>query len=178
MTSNYFEFFDLPKNLVIDLKDLEQRFYNLSRKWHPDRFARASAAEKEQSLEATAILNDGYRTLRDPIARTLYLLKQEGFDIGEQGTKDVPPDLLEEVFELNMAIEELKEGDDSAKSQLEAARHRFEGMRDELDREMQQQFEQWDARHDRATLTELRNLLNRRKYITNLISQTHVPDRI
>ena len=178
MTSDYFEFFGLPRSLVVDLKDLEQRFYALSRQWHPDRFARRSAAEKEESLQATAILNDGYRTLRDPVARLMYLLKLEGFDVGEQGTKDVPPDLLEEVFELNMAIEELKEGDESALPQLAAARHRFEGMRDELDREMQQKFGDWDAGHDRATLADLRALLNRRKYITNLIGQTHVPDRV
>ena len=106
----FFEFFELPRNLVIDLKDLEKRFYTLSRKWHPDMFARKSEAEKQQSLDATALLNDAYRVLRDPIRRSLYLLKLEGFDIGEQGTKDVPPELLEEVFELNMAIEELERG--------------------------------------------------------------------
>ena len=53
-----------------------------------------------------AILNDGYRVLRDPIKRAEYLLAQEGFDIGEQRSKNVPPELLEEVFELNMLLEE------------------------------------------------------------------------
>lgn len=178
MTSDYFEFFDLPRNLAIDLKDLEQRFYGLSRKWHPDLFARRNPREKEESLEATAILNDGYRTLRDPIARALYLLRQEGFDVGEQGSEDVPSELLEEVFELNMAIEELRDGDDSALPQLESARKRFEGMRDELDSELQEKFAAWDASRDRTTLAGIRGLLNRRKYVTNLISQTHVPDRV
>lgn len=178
MTSDYFEFFNLPRNLAIDTKDLEQRFYSLSRKWHPDLFARAGPQEKEASLEATAIINDGYRTLRDPIARALYLLRQEGFDVGEQGSKDVPPELLEEVFELNMAIEELRDGDDNALPQLESARRRFEDMRDELDSELQAKFAEWDAGRDRNTLADIRGLLNRRKYVTNLISQTHVPDRV
>ncbi len=66
--------------------------------------------------------------------------RQEGFDIGEQGTKDVPPELLEEVFELNMALEELREGDEDARAQLEAAKLRFEGMRDEIDGELQEKF--------------------------------------
>ena len=77
-----------------------------------------------------------------------------------------------------MALEELKHGDDDAIPQLEAARARFEGMRAELDVEMQQKFAEWDTAHDRAVLTELRALLNRRKYITNLITQTNVPDRV
>src|SRR5579862_81744 len=133
----YFEFFELPPNLAIDLKDLEKRFYSLSRKWHPDMFARKSEPEKQQSLDATALLNDGYRILRDPIQRAMYLLKLEGFDIGEQGTKDVPPELLEEVFELNVAIEELKDGDDSVRPQLEAAEKKFEGMKSDIDRELE-----------------------------------------
>ena len=174
----YFEFFEIPPTLSIDLKDLEKRFYALSRKWHPDMFARKTAAEQDMALQATALLNDGYRVLRDSVQRALYVLKLEGFDVGEQGTKDVPAELLEEVFELNMAIEELKDGDESARPQLEAARERFEGMKLALDEELATQFSAWDAGHDRALLTEVRQLLNRRKYITNLIQQTHVPDRV
>jgi molecular chaperone HscB len=174
----YFEFFEIPPTLSIDLKDLEKRFYALSRKWHPDMFARKSADEQDAALQATALLNDGYRVLRDPIQRALYVLRLSGFDVGEQGTKDVPPELLEEVFELNMAIEELKDGDESARPQLEAARARFEGMKVTLDSELSAKFSAWDAGHDRALLADIRQMLNRRKYITNLIQQTHVPDRV
>ena len=104
LRADYFEFLELPRNLTIDLKDLEKRFYTLSRQLHPDLYARKSAAERDYALEASAVLNDAYRALKDPISRALYLLKIEGFDIGEQGTKDVPQELLEEVFELNMAL--------------------------------------------------------------------------
>jgi molecular chaperone HscB len=169
---NYFEFLDLPGNLSLDARDLEKRFYAMSRQLHPDVHSRKSPAERQQAEESTAILNDAYRTLRDPITRAEYLLKLEGFDIGEQGTKDVPPELLEEVFELNMAIEE------ADSDQLESARQRFEGMRAGLDAELQQAFVQWDSTGQREVLSALRALLNRRKYITNLITQTNVPDRV
>ncbi len=169
----YFEFFDLPRNLALDAKDLEKRFYALSRQLHPDLYSRKEPREREYSLEATAILNDAYRALRDPIARAQYLLKLEGFDIGEQTTKDVPPELLEEVFELNMALEE------DARPELEAARRKFEGMRGEIDADVEQKFLDWDAARNRETLAAIRGLLNRRKYITNLIAKTnHVPDRV
>ena len=168
MTREYFEFFGLPRNLAIDTTDLEKRFYALSRKVHPDLYARKSHAEQEEALEASAVLNDAYRTLRDPVARLTYLLKLEGFDIGEQGTKDVPPELLEEIFELNMALEE-----DPADS---AGRARFLEMRSDIDAAMQTKFSEWDAGHTRDSLTALRGLLNRRKYISNLIDKTNVPD--
>ena len=77
-----------------------------------------------------------------------------------------------------MAVEELQDGDESARAQLDSARQRFETMRAELDAELQQKFAAWDANHDRAALTEIRAVLNRRKYITNLIAKANVPDRV
>src|SRR5665213_3049845 len=150
MTRNYFEFFDLPHRLEIDLKDLEKRFYALSRRHHPDLHARKSAPERAEAEEATAILNDAYRTLRDPIQRAGYLLRLEGFDVGEQTTKDVPPELLEEVFELNMALE------DADAPQIEAACQKFEAMREEIDTLIEQTFACWDTGRDRETLATLR----------------------
>jgi molecular chaperone HscB len=176
---DFYEFFDIPRQLAIDPKDLEKRFYALSRQLHPDLFSRKPAREQEYALEASAVLNDAYRALKDPILRALYVLKREGFDIAEQGTKDVPPELLEEVFDLNMALEELREGDEDARAQLDSARHRFEGMRDGIDAQMREKFAEWDNGNDRAKLDEIRGLLNRRKYITNLIARTdeaHVSD--
>jgi molecular chaperone HscB len=168
MSPDYFQFFDLPRTLAIDLTDLETRFYALSRKYHPDVHARRSAVEREQAEESTAVLNDGYRTLRDPMARAGYLLKLEGFDIGEQTTKDVPPELLEEVFELNMELEDDPGNED--------VRRRFLAMRSEVDSEIGRTFSEWDSGRDRQSLVALRGLLNRRKYISNLISKTNVPD--
>jgi molecular chaperone HscB len=172
LSADYFEFLELPRSLAIDLKDLEKRFYALSRQLHPDLYARRSPAEREYAEEASAVLNDAYRALKDPISRAQYLLKLEGFDIGEQGTKDVPPELLEEVFELNEALE------DPGSSDLEALRHKFEIMRAEIDSELQMKFAAWDAAQNRDILNEVRALLNRRKYITNLIDKANVPDRV
>ncbi len=87
---NYFEFFELPQ---ADHRpgDLEKRFYALSRQWHPDRFARAGAEEQQEALDATALLNDAYRTLRDPVPRAEYLLSSKGMDSPSSDAKDVPP---------------------------------------------------------------------------------------
>ncbi|HEX7360437.1 MAG TPA: Fe-S protein assembly co-chaperone HscB [Bryobacteraceae bacterium] len=174
LSQNFFEFFGLDRKLIVDTDALQERFYELSRQWHPDRFSRKSAAEQTQALEATAILNDGYRTLRDPVKRAEYLLKEEGFPIGEQRSKDVPPELLEEVFELNMMLEEIKSGDDSSRPQLETAREKFAGMRAGIDTQLQSLFAKYDASESRSetakqALHEIRGVLNRRRYIENLI---------
>lgn len=171
---NFFDFFGIERRLSLDTESLQKRFYELSRQWHPDRFSRKSAAEQAQALEASSILNDGYRTLRDPVKRAEYLLTEEGFPINEQRSKDVPPELLEEVFELNMMLEELKAGDENARPQLEGAEQNFLKLRGEIDGGLETLFAKYDEADAesptaRQALSEIRGLLNRRRYIENLI---------
>ncbi|MBI1898487.1 MAG: Fe-S protein assembly co-chaperone HscB [Acidobacteria bacterium] len=166
---DYYRFFGLERKLSLDTGDLQHRFYELSRQLHPDRFQRRSPQEQQCSLEASSVLNDGYRVLRNPIERAEYVLKQEGFDIGEQRGKDVPPELLEEVFELNMVLEEMRGGEESARPQLEQARTRFQDMRREIDDQLGELFRNYDESRDRAVLARIRGVLNRRRYIGNLL---------
>lgn len=163
----YYEAFGLESALSLDADDLKKRFYERSRQWHPDKFSRASAAEQAKALEMTAVLNDAFRTLRDPVARVEYFLKENGIEL----SKEAPPELLEEVFELNMALEELREGDDSARPQLVAARQRFVAMRGEIDAALTAASVRFDESKDKAVLDEIRGSLNRRRYIRNLIRE-------
>jgi molecular chaperone HscB len=182
---DYFSVFSLVPKLDLDLGMLEHQFHKLSRKLHPDRFARASASEKDWSLADTALLNDAYRTLRDPIRRTEYLLKLHGAEIGEEHAgkdrKDpsrVPADLLEEAFELNMQLEEMRmskkmgDSDPELQSSLEQASKKFNDMLDEVDRDLREQWQVWDNGEEAARLEaqkKMVSLLDRRRYINNLV---------
>ena len=169
---DYYRVLGLPlRNLNLDPDDLQRRFYDLSRLLHPDRFIRKPELERQYSLDATSVLNDAYRTLKDPVKRAQYVLAQEGFDVGEQRSNDVPPELLEEVFELNMALEEMRGGDSSARPQLESAEQNFEGMMSGIYSELQALFRAHDADPKRETLATIRAVLNRRKYIQNLLNE-------
>ena len=120
--ADYFTFFGLPYKLNVDGTRLERDFYDLSRHLHPDINAIQSEREQQWALEQSSHLNDAYRTLKDPIGRTEYLLRLQGVELEEQSkaaTEEarrtgklkkqvVPPDLLEEVFELNMQLEEAR----------------------------------------------------------------------
>ncbi len=190
--SDFFSVFGLEPRLNLDLPALETEFHRLSRKVHPDRFARAGENEREWSLADTALLNDAYRTLKDPIHRTEYLLKLEGAEIGEEhagkepgnarkGQKDpsrVPADLLEEVFELNMQLEEMRmarkmgEEDPQLTSDLQQAKKKFEGLLADVDDDMRIQWQVWDkgdAAVRLAAQTTMVALLDRRRYLSNLV---------
>ena len=169
--TDYYELLGITRSLNLSLDDLQKRYYELSRQLHPDRFMQKPEVERQRALDMSSALNDAYRTLKDPIRRAQYLLSVEGFDIGEQRSKDVPPELLEEVFELNMALEEMRGGDDSARPQLEAAEKNFGGMLAASDQELASLFVKYDASPSRDVLAQLRNVLNRRKYILNLVTE-------
>ena len=190
--STYFTQFDLPQHLHIDLPALEKSFYAQSRRLHPDRFAARPAEEQQAALAASSTLNDAYRTLRDPILRTEYLLTREGIQLEEQsraatdaakasGTQKkqvAPPDLLEEAFELNMALEELKMGGDDpdVRTQLESERKKFTAMLNETQQQLEALWTNWDTAIDANDVTQkdaakqaMVALLNRRSYIRNLV---------
>lgn len=180
MSLEYYEALGLAPMLSLDAEDLKRRFYERSRQWHPDRFARRGPEQQKMAMDMTAALNDGFRTLRDPVSRAEYFLEQQGMP----PTKTPPPELLEEVFELNMALEELRGGDASVRPQLDDARKRFLGMRSEIDQSLAGLFARYDASKEaegmdqiRATggfieaplLGDIRAALDRRLYISNLL---------
>jgi len=172
---DYYRFFSLPKTLSVDEDLLQQTFYQMSRLLHPDRYGRRPERERLYSLEATAILNDGYRILKDPVRRAEYVLRENGFQVGEGGSNEVPPELLEEVFELNMMLDELKSGDDEVVPQLEESRGRFLAMLDSIDAELEDEFRAHDAAEAGEprveALTSIRGVLHRRRYIRNLVNE-------
>src|SRR5271167_3996830 len=199
---DYFAFFGLPRKLNLDITTLDKDFYELSRKLHPDLNAQAGTQEREWSLQQSSLLNDAHRTLKDPIKRTQYLLKLEGVELEEQSKSAteqartsgqakkqiVPPDLLEEVFELNMQLEELrmqkKMGEDDPALLEEIGKQKFEleAKQEALLQELEYRWKMWDGMIQREQngqpvseeerkqeRDKMVDVLNRRNYIRNLV---------
>jgi molecular chaperone HscB len=196
-SADFFTVFSLPRHLHLDTAALEKVFYAQSRKLHPDRFASRPVAEQEAALEESSRLNDAYRTLKDPIARTQYLLSLEGVELEEQSKAAtdaarasgnekkqlIPPELLEEVFELNMQLMEMKaakefgdQADPDLRRDLEAAAKTFDQKMAETMLELEGLWTRWDAAEDAGDAAErtavkdqLVALLNKRSYLRNLV---------
>jgi len=183
-TVDYFAIFGLPRKLWIEMDGLEKKFLQLSWKLHPDNFVNATERERELSLEKSSQLNDAYRVLRDPVSRVEYLLELEGARKEGEHKQKAPPELLEEVFELNESLDELREAKSSGgdlavlKSRLEAAEKNFQEKLGEVDGQLQSTAKEWDAGADagvdeaarKKIMSRLNELLNRRSYIRNLVT--------
>jgi molecular chaperone HscB len=165
--------------LQIDLEQLERKFHDLSRRYHPDYHTNRAPDQREHSLRMTALVNDAYRTLRDPTRRAEYLVRAQGLTV--DGSK-VGGTLLAEVFEINEGLEELRaarEGGGSVDSLLESIlryREQIAAKRHDYERKLEAAFAEWDRlvtdsapeEERRQYLTKLADIISHSAYIRNL----------
>jgi molecular chaperone HscB len=181
--SDYFSVLGLPRKLQIDPRVLEPIFHALSRRFHPDMYRLASARERIIALENSAVLNQAYRTLRDPFERAAYLLEMEEGRLGDR--KEAPPqDLFEEILEVQelLAEHQFAEGDEKA-----TLTSRLREIRDSLQAEQDQRasalterlFSEWDALYEGSSsptpaqkaplLAQMRDILATRSYLKRVL---------
>lgn len=182
--SDYFSVMGLPPRLNIDPRVLEPIFHALSRRFHPDMYRMAAPRERMIALENSAVLNQAYRTLRDPFERAGYLLHME---LGrETNSKDTPPqELFEEILEVQELLGEFRFADEDEKAPYRAQlQQKREALQAEQERRAQRLtgplFEQWDAllqgpqpptrEQKPPILDEMRRLLNERAYLRRVLN--------
>lgn len=164
---NYFEFFDLPTSFQIDEAELKRRYYDNSKRFHPDFHTRADAAQQAEMLEMASLNNQAWRTLADPESRTRHLLQLFGLMRDERQTPAMPPDFLMEVMEINEALMDLQMDPDPERA--EGARQAVEVLRSQLESEAESLKRQWQGSEDLETLKK-----NRRKFLQKKIFASHL----
>ncbi|HJS66146.1 MAG TPA: Fe-S protein assembly co-chaperone HscB [Nitrospiraceae bacterium] len=184
---DYFTCLGLPRRLTIDQRQLESKFYELSRAFHPDFYQNKSADEQAISLGNSALLNTAYRTLRDPIERAEYLIGLEAGAVKE--IRNSPPsDLFEEILELQDTLNEYRatdrdsETEATLRAKIQSERNTLEQRQRDMETTLQQLFIQWDTLQDRGEATpqaraerdrllkQMRENLSNRTYVKNIVS--------
>lgn len=182
---NYFGIFGLSPRLRIDAEALRISFLDLSRKHHPDFFANATDQEKRESLQRSSEINNAYKALRDDQKRAEYVIEKFGAGI-ESNKNAVPPELLEEMFEIQEAGEELRDARlksdgvklQAAEAKIAPLRRQVQAARNSLTEKLAQQFAQFDAAVESASpaseaaqkiLREIRLALDRMNYLRTVL---------
>ena len=176
---DYFAVFGLPRKLTVDGEALRRRFYELSRVHHPDFHQAADDEAQAATLARSALVNRAYRALRDPIARVEYLIAlEEGRDTreGATGRPKAPRDLLEEMLEVQEALEDACAGelDGPARERLRGDRERLTARRQAEEDALAGRAAEWDAAVDaggdrQALLTWFKERLAARAYLRTVI---------
>ncbi len=112
LSQNYFSLFDLPVSFTINLDELENRYRDLQRALHPDRYASASDQERRISVQQTAHLNEAFHTLRDIPRRARYLLELKGIDFDDEKDTHFDGAFLMQQMELREELEAIAQAGD------------------------------------------------------------------
>jgi molecular chaperone HscB len=175
---DYFAVFGWPRRLGLDRTELQRRFYELSRRYHPDRHALAPPEEQARALECSARLNAAYRTLADPIARAEYLVRLEaGQPTGEGGARreDVPPELLEEMFDVQELLAQARvdglgpEARQRLSAERDRLRSRLEAEEARLTGPLSAAWDEADGAERPRLLAALRRSLAVRAYLRAVV---------
>jgi molecular chaperone HscB len=169
----HFERLGLPRRFLLTAGEIEAQYLARSRELHPDRHQLGSTAEQRLSLELSAGLNEAYTTLRDPFRRAEYLLGLEGGPSAAQ-FKEMSPAFLEEMLELRMEIEELREAGPSSSSDRAAMEQQLRQRREKLLDDIAGQFGRLEplppgGAERKVVLVQVRQLLNAAKYVQGLL---------
>src|SRR5438046_9218477 len=107
---NYFELFEMPVSLQVDKKYLQDKYFELQKKYQPDFFSNESEEEQADVLEESSMINKAYKTFQNEDETIKYVLQLKGL-LEEEEKYQLPPDFLMEMMELNEALTEV---DDSS----------------------------------------------------------------
>ncbi len=170
-TKTHFDVFDLPARYAVNPAELEQRYREASRKWHPDRFSNAPAAERALVLQRATDLNQAYRVLKNDARRAEYLLRLYGRDLsvedpGKQPAMD--PEFLGHVLELREELAEARLERDKAR--LQKLRTQIEKQMAALGGELQSDFARLEA-GDRGVLGSIESSALMRRYYQRFLDE-------
>jgi molecular chaperone HscB len=129
---NHFEVFQLPIRFDVDQGLISERYRELQKTLHPDKFVNASDQEQRLSMQQTALVNESFQVLKSPLLRAKYLLELKGVNFSEK-SEQLDPAFLMEQLELREAIENISEQEDPFGSLTEIQSHIEQQVRDMIE---------------------------------------------
>lgn len=162
---NYFEFYDIPESFEIDAVSLKKKFYELSKKYHPDFYAAESAEKQEEVLELSTLNNKAYQVLSNADKRIEYILRQHKLLV--EGDKyPLSPDFLMEMMELN---EQLIDAEDEAT--INTIKVSVKEASDSLNEELAQQTQDFSVKTNfdqEIAFKQILDIYYRKKYLLRI----------
>ena len=171
-SSDHFQVLGVPRRLVVDQDALSRRYYELSRRYHPDRHQSAPVADRIAAISRTANVNKAYQVLKDPVERGKWWLEFNGEELGRENNR-VPGDLMMLVLEIQELLEHVRErGTDELIDHVQQHKADVEKEREKRLSTLGENFAAWDRNElgpDEDLLGELKRLLSELSYIRTLL---------
>lgn len=166
----YFELFNIPISLQVDVASIKSKFYELSRKYHPDFFSQATEAEQEEALEKSSLLNKAFKVFNNKEETLKYVLQLKGLLEDEEKYK-LSPDFLMEMMELNEALMDAKmEEDEATVLNIKA---QISSLENELYENIKSIIEHFkDGVSTQEELLQVKDYYFKKKYLARILAST------
>ena len=165
--TNYFELYHMPLTFHPDQVEIKSKFYELSRLYHPDRFAQAGGEELSKALQLSAMNNEAYKTLKNPDATMAYILKLHHL-LEDEEKYALPPAFLMEMMDINEAIsdyESAPENEDARQMAVNSLNEQLE-LWDDATKILVASFEKGDKSN--GLLLQIKDQYFRKKYLLRI----------
>jgi len=169
---DHFEVMGLPRKLRVDIDALTKRYYELSRRYHPDFMQDAAPKERIASMTRTAAVNSAQKTLSDPFARGRWWLETKGEELGRNNNR-VPTTLMMLVLEIQELLDTARtQGDDETLARVSTRRENVQREFDSRATLLDENFTAWDESDGEGSpnlLTDLKAILSDASYLRTLM---------
>ena len=167
---NYFELFEIPVQLKVDKAALPKKYFELSRKYHPDYFVNENAEARADVLEKSAMLNKALKTFQQPDETIKYVLQLKEL-LKEEEKYELPPDFLMEVLEINEELMEMG----SDKTLLPNLELRIEQLEEEIYESVKEIVEHYqESVTTKKELLQVKEYYYKKKYLHRIRQQLTV----
>jgi len=162
---NYFEFYNLPESFNPDQAELKKKFYQLSKKYHPDFYANEDDAKQQEILELSTLNNKAYQALSNPAKTLEYVLRSHNL-VTEGAKPQLPGDFLMEMMDIN---ERLMEVDDAQQlGHITAEVLAIESDMNEELAALTHDYTQLNDTTKESRLNDIANIYFRQKYLLRI----------
>ncbi|WP_252179511.1 Fe-S protein assembly co-chaperone HscB [Endozoicomonas sp. 4G] len=163
LTKNFFELFQLPVEFQVDQALLSERYRELQKLVHPDRFAGEGESQQRLAVQYAAFVNEGLETLKSPLDRALYLLELAGHPVDLENNTVMDTVFLMEQMELREAISDIREHQDP-ESELD----RLIAQVDQSVMDYQNEFASLWQKGDKASLEQAAAVVQKMQFMVKL----------
>ncbi len=168
---NYFELYNLPILLHVDAATIKQKFYELSRKYHPDFYTAATADEQADMLQKSSDINKAFKTLSNADETIKYTLQLKGL-LEEEEKYQLPNAFLMEMLELNeQAMDAKMEGDTAKQQQLQAAIHQLSTTIYEPVKQIVEHYQ--ESATTEKELLQVKEYYFKKKYLNRILASSN-----
>lgn len=165
---NYFDFYEIPISFLPDEEEIKKKFYENSKKYHPDFYINENAEKQNEILNLATFNTNAFNVLSSLDKRIEYILQLYQL-IHDSEKYTLPQDFLMEMMIINEEVMEAKS--DADKEKMHKIRSEVAIIETQLNEELLHALKEFDGKKEEfrhEELLKIKDIYYRKKYLLRI----------